>query len=74
MDIEYFSLINHKNNLEIKGVVRVYSDSSVPFYFVRSYFLIRTTAAPRAANTARTGAGEAGVSGSSTGSLTGSSS
>lgn len=46
MDIEYFSLINHKNNLEIKGVVRVYSDSSVPFYFVRSYFLLRTKPAP----------------------------
>ena len=38
------------------------------------YFLLRTTAAPSPASTARTGAGDAGVSGSSTGSFAGSSS
>ena len=43
-----------------KGLVRGFSDCRVP-----SYFLLKTTAAPRAARTARTGAGEAGSSGCS---------
>ena len=52
-----------------KGLVRGYSDFRAP-----SYFLLRATAAPRAAMRPRTGAGEAGVSGSSTGLFAGSSS